>query len=155
MSRSFVRSAACSAMTILSTTAVTIASAPAIAASSRATRVQLRATTLGKILVTNSGFTLYAFTRDTRNRDSCIKLSTCTSVWPILKTTGKPIAGRGLKASLLGTITLAHGIKQVTYAGHALYGYSGDSAAGDTSYVGVSQFGGAWDAVSAAGKLVH
>ena len=56
----------------------------------------------------------------------------CPRSWPPLMTTGKPHAGRGLKASLLGTI---HRKKpaglQVTYAGHPLYRYNADKAAGD------------------------
>ncbi len=78
----------------------------------------------------------------------------CSTVWPVLKISGKPVPGKGLRVSLLGTITLARGLKQVTYAGHPLYGYVGDSAPGRTSYVGVLQSGGAWYAISAAGKIV-
>jgi hypothetical protein len=44
--------------------------------------------------------------------------------------------------------------RQVTYAGHPLYLYSGDSSPADTSYVGVQQFGGKWYALNAAGHLV-
>jgi hypothetical protein len=40
---------------------------------------------------------------------------------PPLMARGKPIAGRGLKSSLLGTIRRANGVRQVTYAGHPLY----------------------------------
>jgi len=42
----------------------------------------------------------------------------------------------------------------VTYAGHPLYWFSGDSAAGDTNGEGLTDFGGAWYAVSPAGKAV-
>jgi Ca2+-binding RTX toxin-like protein len=40
---------------------------------------------------------------------------------------------------------------QVTYRGHPLYRFSGDTKAGDTSGEGLTDFGGRWDAVSAAG----
>jgi predicted lipoprotein with Yx(FWY)xxD motif len=43
----------------------------------------------------------------------------------------------------------------VTYAGHPLYLYVGDSRAGETGYVGIHQFGGIWDALSAQGKMVR
>ena len=43
---------------------------------------------------------------------------------------------------------------QVTYAGHPLYTYTGDSGPGKTSYVGVKAFGGAWYALNASGGAV-
>jgi len=119
-----------------------------------ATTVKLRNTDLGKILVNSSGFTLYEFTKDSRNVNSCVKIKGCTRVWPALTTTGSAKAGPGVKASLLSTITLSGGVKQVTYAGHALYTYSESSEAGDTSYVGVREFGGSWDALSASGAAI-
>jgi hypothetical protein len=74
-------------------------------------------------------------------------------VWPALETSGKPTAGSGVKASLLSSIRISGGARQVTYDGHALYTYSADSR-GSTAYVGVSAFGGSWYAVSAAGHAV-
>jgi predicted lipoprotein with Yx(FWY)xxD motif len=59
-----------------------------------------------------------------------------------------------VKASSLSTIKLPGGASQVTYAGHPLYLYSGDSGPGETDYVGVSAFGGDWDAINAAGHAV-
>jgi predicted lipoprotein with Yx(FWY)xxD motif len=123
-------------------------------ATSGSTTIQVRSTALGKALVNGSGFTVYVFTRDGRNRDTCIRISGCVGIWPVVRTTGAPSAGAGVRRSLLGTITLAHGVKQVTYAGHPLYRYSGDSSRGATDYVGASQFGGNWYAITAAGKLV-
>jgi predicted lipoprotein with Yx(FWY)xxD motif len=120
----------------------------------RAAKVQLRNTSLGKILVNASGFTLYSFTKDPRNKNTCVKISGCAEVWRGLSTTAKPIAGSGVKASLLSTITLPGGTKQVTYAGHPLYLYVPASERAETSYVGVMQFGGRWYAVNAAGKTV-
>jgi predicted lipoprotein with Yx(FWY)xxD motif len=128
------------------------ASTPAHA--SRATEVVLRHTHLGAVLADASGFTLYEFTRDRGDSDSCAKVSGCLHVWPALQSSGKPKAGSGMRASLLSTIKLSGGASQVTYAGHPLYLYSGDSAPGDTSYVGVSEFGGSWYAIDAAGGAV-
>jgi predicted lipoprotein with Yx(FWY)xxD motif len=59
-----------------------------------------------------------------------------------------------VRASLLSTIKLSGGANQVTYAGHPLYLYKGDSEPGDTSYVGQSSFGGTWHAINAAGHTV-
>jgi predicted lipoprotein with Yx(FWY)xxD motif len=132
--------------------AATVASAkPGIpsARSSSAATVQLRHTGLGSILVSSSGRTLYEFTRDHANKNSCAAISGCSQAWPVLKASGRPRAGSGVKASLLSTSG-----GQVTYAGHPLYLYSGDSGPGKTSYVGVKQFGGAWYALNASGGAV-
>jgi len=128
--------------------------APRAAVSARAAKVQLRRTSIGTILVTGSGFTVYRFTRDPRNRNTCVTVTECSSIWPALRTTAKPIAGPGVKASLLSSIPLAGGGRQVTYAGHPLYTYAPSTERGETSYSGVIEFGGTWDAVSASGRLV-
>ncbi|MGH2853580.1 MAG: COG4315 family predicted lipoprotein [Solirubrobacteraceae bacterium] len=133
--------------------AATVASAqtslPA-AHSSRAATVQLRRTSLGSILVNSSGRTLYEFTKDHAKKNSCAGISGCSAVWPSLKASGRPTAGSGVKATLLSTTSG----NQVTYAGHPLYTYSGDSGPGKTSYVGVRQFGGTWYAINASGGMV-
>jgi predicted lipoprotein with Yx(FWY)xxD motif len=137
----------------IAASAVTVASAqsnhPAANASHTAT-VGLRHTKLGSILVSSSGRTLYEFTKDRGNKNSCAAISGCSAVWPSLKASGRPTAGSGVKASLLST-TSGH---QVTYAGHPLYTYSGDSGPGDTFYVGAKSFGGTWYAINASGGTV-
>lgn len=125
-------------------------------AGARTTRakLQLRKTSVGKILVNARGFTVYAFTKDGRNKDNCAKITSCVGAWPVVATSGGAIAGPGVRASLIGTITLKGGVKQVTYAGHPLYTYVGDSSPGQTYYVNISQFGGRWPAINAAGREV-
>ncbi len=137
---------------LLLATAVVCLTAPALAAAT--TKVQLRNTGAGTILVNGRGFTLYAFTRDARNRDRCASVSGCHSVWPLLSTNGSTIAGRGVNRRLLGSIRVGHS-RQVTYAGHPLYTYVGDAGPGSTEYVGFPQFGGTWYALNAAGKVVR
>jgi predicted lipoprotein with Yx(FWY)xxD motif len=129
------------------------AQAGASAHASRATEVLLRHTSLGSILETSSGFTLYEFTRDHGSVDSCVKVHGCAQAWPALTTSGQPSAGPGVKASLLSSIRIAGGARQVTYAGHPLYTYVADSR-GSTGYVGVSAFGGFWYALNASGHTV-
>ncbi len=132
--------------------AVTVASAePGIpsARSAATATVQLRHTSLGSILVSSSGRTLYEFSRDHANKNSCTAIKGCSQVWPSLRVGGRPTAGSGVKASLLSSSG-----GQVTYAGHPLYLYSEDSGPGKTSYVGVKQFGGAWYALNASGGAV-
>ncbi|HEY4894724.1 MAG TPA: hypothetical protein VII01_01425 [Solirubrobacteraceae bacterium] len=138
----------------LAATAAGAQSSPRAAHASRAAKVSLRKTKLGMILVNSAGHTLYLFTRDHANRSSCAAISECPETWPALKTTGRPLAGPGVRASLMGSIKLPHGGNQVTYAGHPLYTYSVDSGPGETAYVGERLFGGNWDAVNASGHAV-
>ena len=156
MKRIHVLATAILALAILALAAGTsaIAQAHPSAHAGRVATVELRHTSLGKILATPSGFTLYEFTRDAKNKSSCAKLSGCLQSWPALQSASKPTAGPGVKASLLSTISLRSGGKQVTYAGHPLYIYSGDSRPGETSYVGESAFGGRWYALNASGGAV-
>ncbi len=121
---------------------------------SRAAKIQLRHTSLGKILVDTAGFTLYRFTKDSTKRNTCVTTGGCALTWPALTTSAAPTAGPGVKASLLSSIKLPNGTKQVTYAGHPLYRYATASERGETVYVGASQFGGVWYAVNASGGVV-
>ena len=129
-----------------------MASSAALAGGSPPT-VQLHKTSIGTILVNGRGRTLYMFTKDSRNHDSCQSIAGCLGAWPAL-TSGHPVAGPGVKSSLLGTIKLKSGAHQVTYNGWPLYLYAGDTRAGQTTYVNILQFGGRWPAVNAAGKPV-
>jgi predicted lipoprotein with Yx(FWY)xxD motif len=127
---------------------------PATALAAHSTTVKLKKTSDGKLLVNGSGFTA-----DARNKDKCFAKSSaglgkCISTWPALSTKGKPVAGPGVKASKLGAIKLPNGSKQVTYYGHPLYIYSGDSGPGQTDYIGAQEFGGTWYGVSATGGKV-
>lgn len=135
---------------------VLIATLPAALAdaSGRRAKLALRTTKLGTILVNGHGFTLYAFTRDGHNRDACVKVKGCLHAWPALTTSGKPIAGTGVSASLIGTIRLKGVGLQVTYDGHPLYTYIGDRHPGSTYYVNRLQFGGRWPALDAAGDEI-
>lgn len=108
----------------------------------------------GKILDDSRGWTIYAFTRDKKNKDNCQNISGCIQSWPPVVTTGKPVAGKGVKQSLLGTIKLKNGKLQVTYNGWPLYTYVSDGGPHMTFYVNFPQFGGKWPALNAAGQLV-
>jgi predicted lipoprotein with Yx(FWY)xxD motif len=124
----------------------------ATAATVANTRVNVRTTSLGKILATAQGRTLYLFAPDKPGKSTCY--GSCAHYWPPLFVTGKPTAGAGVKASLLGVTTRKDGKHQVTYNGHPLYTYVGDSAAGKTSGEGLNLSGGLWWVVSPAGKAV-
>jgi predicted lipoprotein with Yx(FWY)xxD motif len=104
-------------------------------------------------VLTSGGKTLYALSSDPANQSTCT--GGCVAVWPLL--TGSPTAGSGVTTSLLGTITRSDGSKQITYASHPLYFFSGDSAAGQTNGQGISSFGGIWGVVSASSgqQILH
>ena len=123
-------------------------------ASARASgTVTLHKTSLGSVLATRSGRTLYQFAADKRGRSACTAAA-CVQFWPPLAAKGRPTAGKGVRASLLGTIRRPGGVRQVTYAGHPLYTFALDKGAGQTKGQGLNDFGGKWWAVSASGRKV-
>jgi predicted lipoprotein with Yx(FWY)xxD motif len=142
-----------SAALLSAATGLAAASPSATAARSGPAKIELRNTSLGKILTNGRGFTLYAFSADKRRTDVCIKRKHCASIWPLVTTNGKPQAGPGVNRSMLGTIKV-NGKRQVTYGGRPLYKYTGDFSRGDTSYVGINQFNGVWKAIMSSGQLV-
>jgi predicted lipoprotein with Yx(FWY)xxD motif len=117
------------------------------------TRVSAASSSLGRIIVDGRGRTLYLFEKDKRGHSACS--GACAMYWPPVITHGKPIAGRGVKTSLLGTIRRANGVRQVTYAGHPLYRYLLDTKSGQTNGEGLQDFGAGWDALSPAGKKIE
>jgi predicted lipoprotein with Yx(FWY)xxD motif len=147
------------ALLITASASLTVALMGSLAAIGQATasgtKIGMHKTSIGKILVAPNGFTLYAFTRDTRNKDTCQNITSCPDIWSAMVSSGKPVAGTGVKQSLLGTITLKNGKHQVTYNGHPLYKYVDDSSPHDISYAGFREFGGKWQAVNTAGKPVQ
>lgn len=127
------------------------ATAPAQSASLSGT-VNTASSSLGKILVDSKGRTLYLFQGDTGTKSACS--GACAAAWPPLVATGKPTAGSGVKASLIGTSKRSNGAKQVTYHGHPLYLFKGDTAAGQTNGQGSSAFGALWYVLSPAGTQI-
>lgn len=131
----------------------TAASKPAGPAGSAATFGVASNSGLGKILVSSKGLTLYLFKKDTGTQSTCT--GPCATNWPPLRASGKPLAGSGLSTSKVATTTRSDGKAQVTYNGHPLYLFEGDSAPGQTNGEGISAFGAAWFAVSPAGNQVN
>jgi predicted lipoprotein with Yx(FWY)xxD motif len=113
--------------------------------------VKVSKTSLGRILVDSRGRTLYLFAGDKSRRSMCS--GSCASFWPPLLTTGKPRAGAGVKAKLLGTTKRTGGALQVTYRGHPLYTFKLDRA-GQTKGEGDTDAGPPFYAVSPAGVAV-
>jgi predicted lipoprotein with Yx(FWY)xxD motif len=113
--------------------------------------VTLRKTGIGSVLADSRGRTLYLFEKDKSRKSMCA--GSCATFWPPLLTTGKPRAGAGVRAKLLGTTTRAGGARQVTYAGHPLYTFKLERA-GQTTGEGAMDFGPPFYAVSPAGAAV-
>ncbi|HEX6788779.1 MAG TPA: hypothetical protein VF091_06000 [Gaiellaceae bacterium] len=81
-----------------------------------------------QILVDAAGRTVYMFTLDPRDSSTCTTQSPvpgCSKIWPPLVVGGKPVVGRGLDPTRIGTLKRSDGRLQVTYNGHALYRFTG------------------------------
>ena len=65
-----------------------------------------------------------------------------------------PQAGSGVTQSLLGTAKRADGTEQVTYNGHPLYYFVGDTAAGMAKGQGSKAFGADWYVLNAKGSKI-
>jgi predicted lipoprotein with Yx(FWY)xxD motif len=108
---------------------------------------------LGKILVDSQGRTAYLFEKDTGTKSMCS--GACAREWPPVTTSGKPSAGDGVTASMVGTTKRSDGTMQVTYNDHPLYRFTADNNPGDTSGQNVDAFGAAWHALSPTGDKVQ
>jgi predicted lipoprotein with Yx(FWY)xxD motif len=130
-----------------------ILAAPAPAAGGGATIKLAKVGKLGKVVVNGSGVTLYMFEKDKGGKSACS--GACAKVWSPVLTTGKPKAGAGIRASLLGTTTRSGGTKQVTYHRHPLYTYDDDHGPGTAKGQDSHEFGADWYVVDKVGNVVH
>lgn len=108
---------------------------------------------LGRIVVDARGRTLYLFEKDRGGRSSCS--GACATYWPPAVVRGKALAGTGARRSLIGTSRRGDGRRQLTYAGHPLYRFTGDQAPGQATGEGMNAFGAEWYVVSPAGKKIE
>jgi predicted lipoprotein with Yx(FWY)xxD motif len=127
--------------------------AASASAASGGTTVMVQRSALGPIVVDSRGITLYDFPADKGIVSSCY--GACAALWPPLVTKGKPIAGTGVKASLLGTTKRKDGKLEVTYNGHPLYYFVSDRKPGQLTGQGLNQFGAPWWVLTPAGKEIH
>jgi predicted lipoprotein with Yx(FWY)xxD motif len=116
------------------------------------TAVSIRSTPLGKTLVDGNGRTLYLFDGD---RTNVSRLSNAgLAVWPRFIATSPVRALNGAQEAKIGTITSPGGVQQVTYSGHPLYYYVGDSAPGSTRGQGLNEFGALWYVLGPGGSAI-
>ena len=108
------------------------------------TGTDLKAATVGgtTVLTNGRGFTLYWFAPDTPASSKCY--GSCAAYWPPV--TGTAPASPSLPGRI-GTITRTGGSRQLTYNGHPLYTYIGDTAPGQAHGNNLNLNGGLWHEV--------
>jgi predicted lipoprotein with Yx(FWY)xxD motif len=121
--------------------------------SGAASAVSTKTSSLGTFLVDANGRTLYLWDADHSSMSTCT--AACAQAWPPLTTTATPKASGAVKASLLGTTKRPDGSREVTYAGHPLYTFAGDTQPGQTTGEGSNGFGAPWWVVTPAGKALQ
>lgn len=125
--------------------------APSSAASGSALVLKTDQGSAGIWLTDSSGRTLYLYTKDKGSTSECY--GACATAWPPLLTTGPvTITGKYTVQADLGVTTRTDGTKQVTYGGHPLYYFKGDTAPGQTKGQGV---GGVWFLIGPVANVMN
>ena len=97
-------------------------SSPSSKPAAPGTRVVAGESDFGPMLFDDTGQAIYLFDVETSSEPRCY--DACAEAWPPVLTKGKPVAGEGLDAALLGTVERDDGTTQVTYGDHPLYFYA-------------------------------
>ena len=144
ITRAAAATAAALAVAALALLAVAVAGASPPAPAATSTGTGLKTTTIGgtTVLTNARGLTLYLFAPDTPATSKCY--GSCAAYWPPV--TGTAAASPGLPGRI-GTITRTGGSRQLTYNGHPLYTYIGDSAPGQANGNNLNLNGGLWHEV--------
>jgi predicted lipoprotein with Yx(FWY)xxD motif len=114
--------------------------------------ISTKSSSAGKFLVNGAGRAIYLWVKDGHDQSMCT--GSCASAWPPVTTTGPVTGSGGVLSSDLGTITRSGGVKQVTYDGHPLYYYVGDTGAGTVNGQGSTGFGAYWWLVAPTGSAI-
>ena len=150
--------AACSSAGTSSSTGAAAGGTPTGASSSTGgstsggTVIETASSSAGTVLTNGSGRAVYLWKKDTGDMSNCN--GACAGAWPPVTTTGAVTASGAAKPSDLGTITRSDGSKQVTYDGHPLYYFAGDSGPGTATGQGSDSFGAPWWLVAPTGSDV-
>jgi predicted lipoprotein with Yx(FWY)xxD motif len=105
---------------------------------------------LGNVLVDSEGMTVYLYTPDKGSESTCY--GECEAAWPPVLAEGKPTAGEGATSAALGTTKRKDGSMQVTYEGHPLYTFTGDSGPGEANG---QELDGIWFVLDESGNQVE
>jgi predicted lipoprotein with Yx(FWY)xxD motif len=144
--------AACGSSSSSNSSAPAANSAPSSNSSVSGSAISTAKGTGGTYLTGASGRALYLWVADSNNKSSCA--GACAKAWPPVVTKATPIASGGAQASDLGTITRSDGSKQVTYKGHPLYYFIGDTKSGTWKGQGSNSFGAKWWLVTPSGTAI-
>jgi predicted lipoprotein with Yx(FWY)xxD motif len=106
----------------------------------------------GTYLTDGSGRALYLWKADSGARSSCT--GSCAQEWPPLIVNAAPSAGTGIQGGHVTTVARPGGGKQLTYKGHPLYYFAGDSGPGQTAGQGSDDFGAKWWLVAPSGAAI-
>ena len=107
-------------------------------------------TDLGTFLTGKDGLTIYYFAADTTPGVSVCE-GDCRTAWPPVSVdAGSTVAAGDGVSGVIGLITAADGSTQVTYDGHPLYYWQGDTEAGQTTGQGVNDI---WWVADVSGNL--
>lgn len=111
-------------------------------------------TPYGDVLVTNQGYPLYMFPPDEQQKVACT--GECAVTWPplYLPEGTKLVAGPGVDATLLGSVTAPDGQVVASYDGWPLYTYLGDITPKVATGQGQYLDGGYWYLIHSNGELV-
>ena len=136
-----------------STASSTGSAAPAAGTQPASSSVKTGSSRYGTVLFDGGGRVLYTFARDRGTASTCY--GGCAAAWPPFTVNRAPKASAGVRGSLLGTTRRQDGSLQVTYAGHPLYYFTGDTKPGQITCQNVSSFGGLWLVIRPNGTPVH
>lgn len=114
--------------------------------------ISIRSTALGKTLVDGNGRTLYLFKADRANVSTLSRAG--RAVWPPFTAVGTIKARGGAQAAKLGTATGRGNLRQVSYNGHPLYYYAGDSQPGSIRGQRLKEFGALWYVLGPGGNAI-
>lgn len=128
------------------------AAASAASGSGSSTVITTKTSSGGSFLTNSAGRSIYLFMADSTGKSACS--GACAAAWPPVIAAGQPTAAGGAQTSDLGTITRSDGTKQVTYNGHPLYYFEGDTGPGTDKGQGIDGFGALWYLVAPTGSSI-
>jgi predicted lipoprotein with Yx(FWY)xxD motif len=133
-------------------TSSTSASAAGSGSSASSTVITTKTSSGGSFLTNGAGRAVYLFMADSSGKSNCD--GACAAAWPPVIAAGQPTASGGAQASDLSTISRSDGTKQVTYNGHPLYYFEGDTGPGTDKGQGLNGFGALWYLVTPSGSSI-
>lgn len=128
-------------------TPATSASASAVAGVSG---LKVADTSLGKIVVSSTGMTVYQYAKDVKDSATSACTGGCLAAWPPVTTTTDTPTLEGVTGQV-GTITTPEGAKQVTLNGLPLYYWAQDQAPGEVTGQGIQNV---WYVVAPNGDMI-